>query len=80
MAELSERRSWGTCRSTSTSFGSIHANMRATTSASRKEHWAVADALQTRDPQTAHRVMEDHIRSASRRIVELIDFDAQQVR
>jgi GntR family transcriptional regulator, rspAB operon transcriptional repressor len=47
---------------------------------SQLEHWAVVDALQTRDPQAARRVMEDHIRSASRRIVELIDFDAQQVR
>jgi DNA-binding FadR family transcriptional regulator len=37
----------------------------------------VVAALESGDPQAARRAMEDHIhiRSASRRIVELIDFD-----
>ncbi len=47
---------------------------------SQQEHWTVVEALQSRDPQVARRAMETHIRSASRRIVELIDFEAQEVR
>jgi DNA-binding GntR family transcriptional regulator len=46
---------------------------------SHQEHWVVLDALQSRDPQAARRTMEAHIRGASRRIVGLIDFDAQKV-
>jgi len=48
--------------------------------ASHREHLLIIEALTRRDPAAARQAMEEHIRNASTRIVQLIDFRAQHAR